>query len=238
MRHSVLAIALLVALGFAPPVLAKVKADFADCVPGKGCTCVVGHVDLDDYQLAIGTPAPEGAANMTLVSYEGDLIWSNSSFEDLDLIAGGDGICAPQVFMITPEDGIWKGSVRLRDIKGCLPQVAEMVPPMVDAMGTVKQITWGGKFHPSQFVVGNAPTGIRWTERSPTHFDGVLPIPANGTLDVSVTATATLTAPDRAEATMALRLAAAPGVDAKALALLGMSDCKVDAIYDFERTGP
>ena len=175
---------------------------------------------------------------MVLVSYNGDWIWSRSGVDEIDLIAGGDGICAIELFGIVPQDGAWRGAVRVQEISGCLPQVADMVPPLVENMGNLQQITWGGQFHPTRFVTGTAPAGIRWTQRSPTQFDGVFPVPANGTLDVKITATATLTAPDRAEATMALRLAAARGANAAALALLGMADCKVDAAYDFERVGP
>ena len=142
------------------------------------------------------------------------------------------------MFDIVPLDGTWKGTVRVQEISGCLPQVARMVPPLVDAMGSVKRITWGGRFHPSQFVVKAAPDRIIWKELSAMQFEGVFPIPRNDTLDVSVPAASTLTAPDRAKATMALRLSAAKDADAASMAMIGMEDCRVDAIHDSERTGP
>lgn len=227
---------LLLLVGLSQPAQAEERILFADC-GATGCSCKLS-ITLSEYEAIIGSPAPSGAENMVLVSKNNEYIWSSASVEQIDAAHGGDGVCPIELFNITPQDGTWRGSVRVQEIKGCLPQVAEMVPPLVDAMNSTKQIAWGGKFHPSQFVVGTAPDGIRWTERSPTQFDGVFPIPANGTLDVRVTATATLTAPDRAEATMALRLSAAQGADAGSLALLGMEDCKVDAAYDFERVGP
>lgn len=228
---------LLGAIGLSQPAFAEEKIIVADC-GNAGCTCSLSPVTLADYAILVGSPAPPGAENMVLVIKGNDYIWSSASTDQIDASYGGDGVCPVELFNIMPEDGTWRGSVRVQTIEGCLPQVAAMVPPLVDGMNNSKQIAWGGKFHPSKFVVGNAPDGIRWTERSPTRFDGVFPVPANGTLDVSVIATATLTAPDRAEATMALRFAAAAGGDAGALALLGMANCRAEAVYDFERVGP
>ncbi|MFC3181882.1 hypothetical protein [Cypionkella sinensis] len=236
MRTHLIIAGLLTLVSLTQPAHAEARILFANC-GDAGCACKLS-ITMSEYEALVGSPAPPGAENMVLVEKDNDYIWSSASVEEVDASYGGDGVCPIEVFTIIPEDGAWRGSVRVQEIKGCLPQVADMVPPLVDAMGSVKQITWGGKFHPGKFALSTAPDGIRWTERSPTQFDGVFPVPANGTLDVKVTATATLTAPDRAEATMALRLAAASKKDAAALALLGMADCKVDAVYDFERVAP
>lgn len=228
---------LLGALAFVSPALAEDQILVADC-GDAGCTCFLSPVTLSDYEVVTGSPPPEGAENMVLVNFKGDYIWSNSSPDEIDLAAGGDGTCEIDLFPIVPQDGLWRGSVRVQNVVGCLPQVSEMLPPMVDGTNAQKQIRWDGKFHPSHFVIGSSADQIRWTERNPTQFEGVFPVPPNGTLDVSVTSTATLTAPDRAEATLALRLSAAPGANAAALAMIGMADCRVDAVYDFERVGP
>lgn len=223
---------------FAIPAHAGPKADYANCTLGKGCTCIVGHVDLHEYEVIMGSPAPNGAENMTLVFVDRNPFWSPVSFDDLDLIYGGDGICTPQLFDIIPEDGTWIGSVRVQKVEGCLPQVGEMVRPIVDAMSVTRKIAWGGKFHPSHFAGDAAPQQIRWTELNPTLFEGTIPVPQNGTLDVTVKTTATLTAPDKAEATLSLRMADTNGTNAAAMAMIGMADCRADAEYDFVRVGP
>jgi hypothetical protein len=210
---------------------------YAEC-GDSGCSCMLSPVTLGEYEALMGTAPPPGAENMVLVNNKGEFIWSPSSADEIDLAAGGDGTCEIEVFPIIPQDGTWLGSVRVQDVQGCPPKVDEMVPPIVDNFDSAQSIVWNGKFHPSEFVIGDAPDRMRWTERSSTQFDGVFPVPPNDTLDVSITATATLTAPDKAEATVAIRIAGAPGVDPAALALLGMADCRVDAVYDFTRTGP
>lgn len=218
------------------PALAADEFVVARCESG-GCTCALSKISLDDVAVITGIPNPPGAKDMVLVDRPDGFSWTTLLPDELDRQMGGDGRCPIELFDIQPEDGTWKGSVRVQKIDGCLPQVAEMVPPLVDEMGYTKQIAWGGSFDPSKFVVGNAPDAIRWTRLSPTQFDGVFPIPKNDTLEVSANATATLTEPDKAEATLALRIAA-KGENAAAMAMIGMADCRVDAIYDFERVGP
>ncbi|MCU0901499.1 MAG: hypothetical protein MUC82_13530 [Cypionkella sp.] len=230
-------IALLATLGLAQPVLAENQILYAEC-GDAGCACLLSPVTLGDYEALTGSPPPAGAENMVLVNSNGAFLWSTLSPDEIDLASGGDGTCEIGLFSIVPQDGTWRGSVRVQNIDGCLPQVAQMVPPLVDGTNATKPIAWGGKFHPSQFVVGSGADRIQWTERSPVRFDGVFPIPPNDILNVTATATSTLTAPDKAEATLALRFAAAPGADAGALALIGMAKCRVDAVYDFERVGP
>jgi len=232
------ALFLILGLMLATPALAQTKVVLADCKPG-GCRCSLSNATGQEAAVTVGLDLPSDWENMVLVNNDGFYFWSYQSREDIDIVFDGDGKCDLELFnAMVPEDGTWKSSVRVQDVKGCLPQVAQMLPPMVDGTGHVKQIVWGGKFHPSQFVVGNAPDGIRWTEVRPDRFDGTFPIPDNGVLDVTVTATATLTAPDTAEATMALRIGAANGANAGALAAIGMANCRVDAIYDFARIGP
>lgn len=231
------AAALLWSLALAAPAFAGPKADFASCTEGKGCSCVIGHVDLDEYEVVTGVPAPEGAETMTLVAIGNDMIWSRAAFDELDFAVGGDGRCEAQLFNIVPQDGTWTGSVRVQKVTGCLPGVVAALPSMVDGTGWVRQIRWNGRFHPSNFVLGNAPDRIRWTALNATRFTGVFPVPQGGPLDIRVTTTATLTAPDRAQATLALRFSAAGGADAAALGMIGMANCRVDAIYDYARTG-
>lgn len=221
----------------ARPVQAEDKILVADCTE-TGCRCSLSAVTLVEYETVVGSPAPPGAAEMVLVMEGTDFSWSRSSPDQIDAAHGGAGLCPIELFSVIPKDGTWRGTVRMQEITGCLPQVAEMVPQLVDGTQMHKQIVWGGKFHPSQFVMGDAPDRFLWTQRSPTQFDGVFPVPANDTLKISIITTATLTTSDRAEATVSLHLAAAQGANAAALAVLGMADCRANAIYDFERVGP
>lgn len=237
MKPVALLAALMVTGLAAAPARAESRVLLAEC-GDAGCTCRLTPLPLSEFELVTGVAPPPGAADMVLIDHKGTYRWSASLPDAIDREMGGDGVCPIELFTLTPLDGTWKSSVRVQDVQGCLPQVAQMVPPLVDGTGDVKPIAWGGKFHPSRLASGDAPDLIRWTERSPTAFDGTVPVPQSGVLKVTVTATATLTAPDRAEATMALRLAAADGADAGALAMLGMADCRVDAVYDFTRVAP
>jgi hypothetical protein len=224
-------------LALSSPALAQGKANYADCKQG-GCTCVLAHVDLNDYAVATGTPAPKGAENMTLVAFEGAYYWSSSPIEDLDIAVGGDGICTPQLFDITPEDGIWTGSVAVTSITECHPQVAQMVPPLVATMSQTQRIVWGGSFDPAKLAKGGTSPDVIWTQVRPDYFTGKVPMAANGVIDISVDATATLTAPDRVAATLSIRFAPVSGENAGALGLIGMNGCETNAAYDFRRTGP
>jgi hypothetical protein len=78
---------------------------------------------------------------------------------------------------------------------------------------------------------------VQWTRVRSDYFTGTVPMEPNGVLEVSVDATATLLAPDRAAATLAIRFAPVSATDAGALALIGMNECEANASYDFRRTG-
>lgn len=216
---------------------AQELANYADCQEG-GCTCMAAHIDLSDYELATGIPAPAGAAKMTLVAYDGEFYWSESSFEELDMVVGGDGVCTPQLFNIVPEDGTWTGTVEVTGISGCHPQVAQMVRPMVSGMATNQTVIWGGIYDPARLSLGGSNALVQWTRVRSDYFTGTVPMAPQGPLVVSVDTTATLLAPDRAAATVKIRIDAASAADAATLAILGMNGCETNAAYDFRRTGP
>lgn len=229
---------LLFALVILPaPALAEDAIIFADCADG-GCTCHISAISADEIALITGQPTPSDAARQTLVMHDGQFTWSRTPRDDLDLAMGGDGVCQIEVFpQIIPEDGIWTGTVDVTGINGCHPQVAAMVPPMVEGMSQTQRITWGGVFDPALLATGGKSPAVQWTRLRPDYFTGTVPSLANGVLDVSVAATATLTAPDRAAATLTIRFAPVSGADVGALALIGMNGCQADASYDFRRTG-
>jgi hypothetical protein len=122
-------------------------------------------------------------------------------------------------------------------VSGCHPQVAVMVPPMIEGMTQTQRITWGGVFDPARLASGGQSPVVQWTRVRSDYFNGTVPMAPNGVLDVSVDATATLTAPDRASATLSIRFAPVSGANAGAFALIGMKGCEVNAAYTFRRTG-
>jgi len=219
------------------PALAEDAIVFADCREG-GCSCHVSAISGDEIADITGVPTPDDAAQQTLVFYDGAFSWSRTSRDDLDLAMGGDGTCEIEVFdEIVPEDGTWTGTVEVENVAGCNPQVVAMVPSMVSDMTQTQSIAWGGVFDPAKLAGGGQSPVVRWTRVRSDHFTGLVPMPKNGVLDITVNATATLLAPDRAAATLSIRFDAAPGADAGALALIGMNGCEANTAYAFRRTG-
>lgn len=209
----------------------------ADCT-NTGCTCHVSAISRAEIAELTGMPIPSDAAQQTLVMHAGEFIWSKTPRDDLDLMMGGNGVCEIEVFApITPLDGVWTGNVRVTDIEGCAPAVVEMVPPMVAGMSQTQRIVWGGRFDPAKLATGGKSPVVKWSKASSNYFTGTVPQTPNGVIEISVNATATLTAPDRAEATLRIRFDPVSGSDAGTMGLIGMNGCEANAAYEFLRTG-
>lgn len=220
------------------PAQAEEAIVFADCRDG-GCTCHISAISADEIALVTGQPTPPDAAQQTLVMHEGQFTWSRTPRDDLDLAMGGDGVCAIEVFQeVIPQDGTWTGTVDVTDIRNCHAQVAAMVPAMVDGMAQTQSITWNGVFDPARLAAGGKSPVVKWTRVRSDYFTGTVPMEPNGVIDISANGTATLTAPDRAEATLTIRFDPVSGADAGALGLIGMNGCEANAAYEFRRTGP
>lgn len=219
------------------PALAEDAIIFAVCREG-GCSCHISAISGDEIAAITGVPTPGDAAQQTLVMYDGDFRWSRTARDDLDLAMGGDGTCEIEVFSeIIPEDGTWTGTVEVSGINGCHPQVAAMVPPMVQGMSQTRRVVWGGFFDPARLASGGQSPVVQWTRVRSDHFTGIVPMVDNGILDVTVNATATLLAPDHATATLTIRFDPVAGADAGALSLIGINGCEANAAYEFRRTG-
>lgn len=228
---------LLALLALPVPALAEDAIIFADCT-NAGCTCHISAISAEEIALVTGQPTPPDAAQQTLVMFDGAFTWSRTPRDDLDLAMGGDGVCEIEVFdEIIPQDGTWTGTVEVTGISGCHPQVAAMVPPMVEGMSQTQRITWGGVFDPARLATGGQSPVVQWTRIRSDYFTGTVPMKPNGVLDVSVDATATLLAPDQAAATLTIRFDPVSATDGGALALIGMNGCEANAAYDFRRTG-
>ena len=228
---------LLILFTLPAPALAEDAIIYADC-GDRGCTCHISAISASEIAALSGVATPANAAQLTLVGRNGIYHWSAASRSDIDRHSGGDGSCDIEVFNeIIPEDGTWTGTVEVTGISGCHPQVAAMVPPMVEAMTQTQSITWGGVFDPARLATGGKSPDVQWTRVRSDHFTGTVPMKPNGVLDVSVDATATLIAPDRAEATLSIRFDPVSASDAGTLALIGMNGCTAEAAYDFRRTG-
>lgn len=219
------------------PAFAEDAIIFADCKDG-GCTCHISPISAEEIAVVTGQPTPTDAAQQTLVMHDGQFIWSRTPRDDIDLAMGGDGVCQVEVFEeILPKDGTWTGTVEVTGISGCHPQVAEMVPPMVEGMTQTQAIIWGGVFDPARLAKGGQSPVVQWTRVRSDYFTGTVPMEPNGVLDVSVDATATLIAADHAKATLTIRFDPASGANAGALALIGMNGCEAHAAYEFRHTG-
>lgn len=232
MKRLFLALCLLPA-----PAMAEDALIYADC-GAAGCTCRISVASAEDIATLTGIPTPPNAAQLTLVVRRDSVHWSAASRSDIDREAGGDGNCDIEVFdEIIPEDGIWSSTVEVTGISGCHPQVAAMVPSMVEGMSQTKSISWGGVFDPVQLATGGQSPVVQWTRIRSDYFVGTVPMEPNDVLDVSVNVTATLLAPDQAAATLTIRFDPVSAADGGALALIGMNGCEANAAYDFRRTG-
>ncbi|HQS45741.1 MAG: hypothetical protein B7Y12_04875 [Rhizobiales bacterium 24-66-13] len=209
----------------------------ARCAQG-GCRCALVDITQDDLAFLLGPDIPARAMRMTLVSVGGKTYFSPRSADEVHRAAGGTGRCEVKLFEpMTPLDGMWRSSVRVSSMSGCLPQVAEMVPPIIDDMGATVPVTWNGRFDPTKLDGGGVTRVVEWTETAPGRFKGHINIPNTGMLKVDIGLTSTLLTPERATATMHLRIGAGAGANAAALSALGMANCRTTAVYDFTRVG-
>lgn len=174
---------------------------------------------------------------MTYVSRGGESYLSPLSPDQVHQVAGGNGRCEMVLFdPIQPLDGAWTGTVRIQTITGCPSQVDQMIRPVVAGMVMQARVAWGGRYDPAK-LGGDSSALVRWSERSPGHFVGRLQVETNPVLSVTGALTSTLVTPERATASMQIRIGAADSANTSALAMLGMADCRTTAIYDFVRTG-
>jgi hypothetical protein len=203
-----------------------------------GCQCTLSDFDLETLSFLTGQELPAEAVKGTYVTYRGESYLSPLTPDEVHQIAGGEGRCEMALFdPIIPRDGLWQGTVRVQSMSGCHPQVAEMVPAIAAAMENTVQVVWdGGRFHPQELATGGGSDVVEWTEQGPGSFTGRLRVPENDVLTITTGATAKLTAPDRATATLRLRIAAEGGNKA-VMAAAGMADCRTFAVYDFKRIG-
>lgn len=209
----------------------------ARCGEG-GCSCALLDASQEDLEFLLGPDIPANATRMTLVSMGGKTYFSPRTADEVHRAAGGTGRCEVRLFApIVPLDGQWRSSVRVRSMAGCPPGVAETVPNVVDEMGTTLPVKWNGRFDPAKLDGSGTAPVIQWTETAPGRFKGRLGIPSNGALNVSMNLTATLLSPERATATLLLRIGAGKGANAAILAAAGMANCRTWAVYDFSRLG-
>lgn len=236
------ALAVLVGPVLAPPTIAQSLQDVTTvaCTPGKGCRCALSGISAYDMAWLLNRQDPPANADaLILLSVEGVTRWSSSTPDQADAQYGGDGHCEIEVFPpVAPADGTWSGTVRTQDFTGCAPQVGEMVSGMVAGMTFSRQIVWNGRFDPALLSSDPANQIVTWRELHPNLFAGALNSPVKSdVLQVAGALSSRLVDPDTATATLRLRVGAA-GKNASALAALGMANCQVTAIYDFERVTP
>lgn len=236
MRQLLILVFLVVVL--ASPISAQPTGEkliVAKC-DGGGCVCTLTSLTAEDLAFLLGPDIPPNAVSMTYVSSGGKSYLSPLSPDEVHQAAGGSGRCEIVLFdPIQPMDGAWTGTVRVQTVTGCPPQVDEMVRPLVADMVMQSRIAWGGRYDPAKFGVGDML--VRWSEQSPGQFAGHLQLEPNPVLSITGALTSTLLTPERATASVLIRIAAANSANASALALLGMADCRTIAVYDFVRTG-
>ncbi len=242
LKSLLAALALMPAPFLAQPAAAQSMQDVttAVCTAGNGCRCALSGISASNMAWLLNEQDPPANADaLILLTVDGVTRWSPLTPDQADAENGGDGSCEIEVFPPTvAEDGIWGGRVRTQDITGCAAQVAEMVPGMVAGMSFSRQIAWNGRFDPAQLNENPARQVVAWRELHPNLYAGQLNNPVeNDVLKVTGVLSSRLIDPDTASATLRLRVGAA-GRNAAALAALGMADCRVTAIYDFERVGP
>lgn len=207
------------------------------CKAGAGCRCALSGINAFDMAWLLNQQdPPTNADKLILLTVDGVTRWSPQTPDQADAHNGGDGICEIEVFPpVLPEDGNWSGKVRAQDFTGCAPQVAELVPGMVAGMTFSRKIAWNGRFDPAQLSADPSSKIVSWSERHPNLFAGQLNSPVKSeVLQVTGALSSRLIAPHKATTTLRLRVGAS-GKNAAALAALGMADCRVTAIYDFEK---
>lgn len=213
------------------------KLVVAKCSAGQGCRCALSDFDLETVSFLTGQDLPPEAVKGTYVMMDGAAHLSPLSPDEVHRQAGGTGRCEMALFdPVLPRDGLWQGTVRVQSMQGCHPMVAEMVPAIAAGMEMRQQIDWDGRFHPQKLAAGETGDVVDWREQGPGSFTGRLRVPQNDMLTITSGLTARLVTPDRATATLRLRLAAQGGNKA-VMEAAGMADCRSFAVYDFRRIG-
>lgn len=236
------ALALLSGLFLGQPIAAQSiqEVTTVKCAAGKGCRCALSGISAFNMAWLLNQQDPPANSDkLILLTADGVTRWSSMTPDQADADHGGDGTCEIEVFLpVIPTDGTWTGKVRAQNFTGCAPQVAEMVPGMVAGMTFSRQVIWNGRFDPALLSADPSSQIVSWRELHPALFAGQLNTPVKSdVLQVTGALSSRLLTPDTATATLRLRV----GTNAKnagVLAALGMADCRVTAIYDFERVAP
>src|SRR5690606_31687246 len=124
----------------------------AICEEG-GCTCHVTGQTIADFEMTMGIAAPKGAADMTLVTRDGEYYWSRKTPAQIDSANGGLGSCPIQLAApLIPEDGQWRIDVGTTDTSACplFRLTGQTLPAQIS--GGTRQIQWGGRFSPDKLM--------------------------------------------------------------------------------------
>jgi len=174
MRHFFITacFAIALAFGIAQPANAQLM-QIAICVEG-GCTCHVTSQTLADFEMTMGVPAPAGAADKTLVTYNGEYSWRSETPAQIDASFGGPGDCPVQLEPpLIPEDGLWRITAGATDTSACplFAMTGQTLPGQMS--GDTRQIKWKGWFQPST-LMSEAAGLVRWTWAGGHTWRGVL----------------------------------------------------------------
>lgn len=236
MKHALLPAALATLL--AAPAFAEDKATVATC-GATGCTCRLAALTPSEIEAATGIPAPEGAEDMILVSYDGAYIWSRLTGDEVDTLMGGDGTCELELFdEIVPRDGTWAPAIIARQDSGCPEGLGALLDPMLpDAAGNPRAVRWGGRFDPEKMSIG--PSTMRWTRTGPRAFTGAADGVDMPSVKIAVTVDTRLESEDLAKGTLrvTVRTDAADAAGQAILRAAGLADCDVAVDFDFARSG-
>lgn len=160
------------AFGFAQPANAQM-IQLAACDNG-GCTCHITGQTIADFERDMNVKAPPGAADMTLVTRDGEFYWSSKSPAQIDASYGGPGTCDVQLDTpIVPEDGLWRITVGNTDTSACplFRLTGQTIPSQVS--GQTKNVKWNGWFWPSR-LMSEAKSLVDWTWTGGHSWRGVL----------------------------------------------------------------
>ncbi|MGV8942209.1 MAG: hypothetical protein ACOH1P_11880 [Lysobacter sp.] len=176
----------------APNAQAEKKVMVADCEVG-GCRCMLSPNTVADIQILTGEAPPPGAAGMTLVVANDDLVWSPKTPREVHRIYGGSGDCPIEVFPAAstqrggPRDGVWVFKEHAADMSRCplMKMAGAFAGAEVDGpkMGDVP-IRWNGRFHPDKYFP-QMPGGLRWVRVDDNNWRGEL-TDANATAAASI----------------------------------------------------
>lgn len=238
MRLAILAGLLALPTALPTAAWAEGKATVAECGDG-GCRCRLSALTAAEIEAATGVPAPAEADSMTLVAMDGTFVWSRLTGDEADMLMGGDGICALELFPeIVPRDGIWTPVITGTTIAGCPAGLEALLDPALAGVSdTARPVRWGGAFAPEKMAIG--PSGVQWQRTGPRAFRGTVRTPGSDVASVGVTADTRLQAEDKALGTIVLQVTARAGDAAgqAALRAAGMADCRAEVAFEFNRTG-